>query len=130
MYQKPRKHSKKRDAIRNALMNTKVHPSAEMLYTQLKPQLPDLSMATVYRNLNEFIEDGEAMSVGFVNGQERFDGNTEPHTHFVCEECGQIFDLDFFDEKSIPDDEVQSQFGGRVKSHSLVFYGVCPECCK
>ena len=52
MIAKPKKHSKKREAIREALMNTKEHPSAEMLYTKLKNEIPDLSLATVYRNLN------------------------------------------------------------------------------
>lgn len=128
MTAKPKKHSKKRDAIREALMNTKEHPSAEMLYTKLKCDIPDLSLATVYRNLNEFIADGEAVCVGAVNSQERFDANTKPHTHFICEKCSRVLDLDCFNEDSRLDSEAQNGFGGTVRCHSLVFYGLCPEC--
>lgn len=59
-----RKYSKKREAILEALRNTTEHPSAEMLYARLKPEFPDLSLGTVYRNLAMFIRDGDAVSVG------------------------------------------------------------------
>ena len=99
-----------------------------MNYKKLKNEIPDLSLATVYRNLNEFIADGDAISVGFVNSQERFDGNTKPHTHFVCEKCSRVLDLDCFNEDSVLDSSAQEEFGGTVRYHSLVFYGLCPEC--
>ena len=74
-----RKYSKKREAILEALRNTTEHPSAEMLYARLKPEFPDLSLGTVYRNLAMFIRDGDAVSVGTVAGQERYDADTHPH---------------------------------------------------
>lgn len=73
-----RKYSKKREAILEALRNTTEHPSAEMLYARLKPEFPDLSLGTVYRNLAMFIRDGDAVSVGTVAGQERYDADTHP----------------------------------------------------
>ena len=88
-----RKHSKKRDAILNCLRETDAHPSAEWVYSRLKPQIPDLSLGTVYRNLALFKETGEAISLGTVMGLERFDGRTDPHIHFVCTRCGRILDL-------------------------------------
>jgi len=45
------RHSKKRDAILNAIRSTKCHPSAEWVYQTLKPDHPDLSLGTVYHNL-------------------------------------------------------------------------------
>ena len=84
-----RKHSKKRDAILNCLRETDAHPSAEWVYSRLKPQIPDLSLGTVYRNLALFKETGEAISLGTVMGLERFDGRTDPHIHFVCTRCGR-----------------------------------------
>lgn len=63
-----RKYSKKRQAILDALRNTTEHPSAEMLYARLKPEYPDLSLGTVYRNLAMFIRDGDVISVGTVSG--------------------------------------------------------------
>ena len=72
-----RKYSKKRQAILDALRNTTEHPSAEMLYARLKPEYPDLSLGTVYRNLAMFIRDGAVISVGTVSGQERYDAITK-----------------------------------------------------
>ena len=81
------RYSKKREAILNAIRSTTCHPSAEWIYQTLKPTHPDLSLGTVYRNLVFFQQQGQVQSVGVVNGQERFDGNTAPHSHFVCTNC-------------------------------------------
>ena len=74
-----RKHSRKRDAILECLRCTTSHPTAEWVYTQLKPTIPDLSLATVYRNLAMFKDEGTIDSVGVYNGLERFDFRTDPH---------------------------------------------------
>lgn len=79
-----RKRSRKRDAILACVRATTCHPSAEWVYQRLKPTIPDLSLGTVYRNLSMFKDEGLVISVGTVGGLERFDGNTKPHTHFVC----------------------------------------------
>ena len=71
----PVKQFRKRNAILAYLKETKEHPSAEMVFTHLKPEIPDLSLGTVYRNLTKFREQGDIISLGAVNGVERFDGN-------------------------------------------------------
>jgi len=83
-----RKNSKKRQVILEALAATTAHPTAQELYQQLKPDYPDLSLGTVYRNLSLFAEEGDAMSVGVFRGQERFDARTNPHAHLHCVQCG------------------------------------------
>lgn len=122
-----RKHSKKRDALLEAIKCTKDHPSAEMLYTRLKPEYPDLSLGTVYRNLAMFVRDGEVISVGAVAGQERYDARVDAHAHFVCTECGCVLDLD---SPELPDLDgaVERETGGRVTGRALSFTGVCAEC--
>lgn len=122
-----RKYSKKREAILEALKNTKEHPSAEMLYARLKPEYPDLSLGTVYRNLAIFIRDGAAVSVGTVAGQERYDADTRPHAHFICSECGRVLDV-CCPCLSALDREVEKETGGEVIGHSLSFSGVCSDC--
>ena len=84
-----RKNSKKRQVILEALAATTAHPTAQELYQQLKPDYPDLSLGTVYRNLSLFSEQGDVMSVGVFRGQERFDARTEPHAHLHCVQCGR-----------------------------------------
>ena len=70
--------SRKRMAILEALQGTTVHPTADWVFSQLKPKYPDLSLGTVYRNLKKFCETGKAASVGVINGQEHFDGLNRP----------------------------------------------------
>ena len=82
-----RKNSKKRQVILEALAATTAHPTAQELYQQLKPDYPDLSLGTVYRNLSLFSKQGDVMSVGVFRGQERFDARTEPHAHLHCAQC-------------------------------------------
>jgi Fur family peroxide stress response transcriptional regulator len=110
-----RKYSKKREAILEALRNTTEHPSAEMLYARLKPEFPDLSLGTVYRNLAMFIRDGDAVSVGTVAGQERYDADTHPHAHFICSECGRVLDV-CCPCLSALDKEVERETGGAVSN--------------
>ena len=123
-----KKHFRKRDAILTCLRQTTVHPSAEWIYTQLKPEIPDLSMGTVYRNLTLFKEKGMIVSVGTVKGVERFDGNTDPHVHFFCNECGAVLDLTGL---CVPEElnvAAAAETGGQVGTCQLTFTGVCREC--
>ena len=122
------KHFRKREAILNCLRSSKEHPSAEALFHQIKPEIPDLSMATVYRNLNLFREQGMAISVATVNGVERFDGNTDPHVHFICDDCSAVIDLEAM---QVPDSLVataESCSGGQITNYRLSFTGQCPTC--
>ena len=123
-----KKHFRKRDAILTCLRQTTVHPSAEWIYAQLKPEIPDLSIGTVYRNLALFKDKGMIISVGTVKGVERFDGNTEPHVHYICTECGAVQDLGSI---RVPDElsrKAATETGGQVGSCQLTFTGVCMEC--
>ena len=124
----PTKHFRKRDAILDYLRQSKAHPSAEMIYTDLKPQISDLAMGTVYRNLTLFKQQGLVSSVATVSGVERFDGNTEPHVHFICAGCDAVIDLD---EMQIPESLHQTAArccGGQVDVCQLSFTGHCREC--
>ena len=122
------KHFKKREAILECLRSTDTHPTAEWVHAQLKSQYPDISLGTVYRNLAMFKEQGLIMSVGTVNGVERFDANTDPHVHFICNTCHRVDDL--------PDLEIPESLsaaadrcsGGHAEFCHLSFTGTCREC--
>ena len=124
----PQRNSKKRQAIYDAVCASREHPSAEMVYGWLKPDIPDLSLGTVYRNLNLLTRQGMLIRVGHVEGQERYDGCTQPHAHFVCTRCGAVLDVP---DLPAPDlSRVEALLGGRVESHILRFTGVCRSCCE
>ena len=124
------KHFRKRDAILHCVRSTDAHPSADWVYEHVREQMPDISLATVYRNLSLFKEQGLIQSLGTVKGVERFDGNTEPHVHFICTQCGAVLDLP---EISVPEElnsAVARSSGGRVDTCQLSFAGICGECRK
>lgn len=126
--QATQRYSKKREAILGLLRSTTEHPGAEWIYLRLKPDYPDLSLATVYRNLNQFKEQGLILSLGTVNGVERFDGTTAPHVHFVCDCCGKVQDLR---ELEVPTALCQSaarETGAKVSQCWLTFHGECAAC--
>lgn len=123
-----RKNSKKRQAIYDALCNTTEHPSAEMLYKQLKPDVPDISLGTVYRNLAMFVEDGDAVIVGNVDGEARYDAHTDSHPHFVCRKCGHVIDIMLDADIKALYDKVYSATGCKADNHALTFYGLCDKC--
>ena len=122
------KHFKKRDAILECLRSTDCHPTAETVHEMLHETHPDISLATVYRNLALFKKQGLIISVGTVNGSERFDGNPLPHVHFICTGCGKVLDLH---DMEIPEGlprEAERLSNCQVHSCQISFTGLCPAC--
>ncbi len=122
------KQFRKRNAILTYLQETKDHPSAEMVFQHLKPEIPDLSLGTVYRNLSMFKDKGQIISLGSVGGVERFDGNTAPHVHFICTDCTAVTDLPAIKVPEELNREVVHQTGGQVEQCQLTFTGQCQKC--
>lgn len=127
--EKQRKHSKKRQAILDAICSTNSHPSAEWIYSKLKDEYPKLSLGTVYRNIALFKKMGEIVCVDTVDGQERYDGDISQHSHFICSSCGCIVDIGgsttdkLVDLAILPDDI-------KLLGYKLTFYGLCGICRK
>ena len=124
------KQFRKRNAILSCLRSTCAHPSAETLHEMLQPEHPDISLATVYRNLALFKQQGIIQSLGTVGGIERFDGNVEPHVHFICNSCHAVIDLP---QIAVPDQLrsiVENATGGNVGECQLSFTGTCQSCCQ
>ena len=96
----------------------------------LLPPTPraDLSLGTVYRNLNQLCGRGLIRRVGPVNGQERYDGTLSPHSHFICNRCGAILDLP---QRSPGQDWLETasvQYGFQAESCEFIVRGLCHEC--
>lgn len=124
------KNFRKRSAILNYLQNVTNHPSAEMIFSDLKSEIPDLSMGTVYRNLSLFKQQGLVTSVATVSGVERFDGNTDPHVHFICNNCSAVIDLHQLRTPQSLRASAAACVGGKVDSCQLCFTGKCRNCCE
>ena len=123
------RYSKKRQAIIDCLMNTTTHPTADWIHRQLSPQYPDLSLGTVYRNLSQLKEAGVMQSIGVVNGHERFDYNTAPHTHMICNDCGSVSDVMGVELPESLINAAQAATGCSISGASLMLSGTC-RCCR
>lgn len=123
------KYSRQRESIKHFLSETNNHPTADEVYLHVKKQFPNISLGTVYRNLNLLTDLGEAVKIATPDGGDRFDGHIEPHNHFLCKKCGRLLDLKL-DMNSI--EEVNrlaaENFDGIIDSSSTLFYGECSDC--
>ena len=119
--------SKQREAIIRVLRGTSSHPSAEWIYEQVKKQLPNIGLATVYRNLRLLKEAGEVSEMHTSNETARFDGNTDVHYHFRCDRCGKILDLREPIDATI-ETRIARSTGLNVTRHHLELGGLCLEC--
>ena len=124
------KQFRKRSAILECLRSTVTHPSAEMLHQMLQTEHPDISLATVYRNLALFKSQGIIQSLGTVGGIERFDANIAPHVHFICTSCNAVIDLPQITVPQQLKATVESATGGQVAECQLSFTGLCQSCCQ
>ena len=122
------KRFRKRDAILKCIRSTTTHPGADWVYEHVRAEVPDISLATVYRNLALFKEQGLIISVGTVNGVERFDGNTAPHVHYICTGCGSVVDLPGMQIPAELNQAAEAESGGQVTACQLTFTGTCGNC--
>lgn len=123
-----KRYSEKRQAILDCLRSTKTHPTAEWIYEQLRPVYPDLSFATVYRNLRQMKDAGLVRSVGTVDDHERFDGTITPHFHAVCSRCGRVDDVEGLELPPEFLQRAESSTGFCITDTALRFVGLCPAC--
>jgi Fur family peroxide stress response transcriptional regulator len=121
------KRSRQRERIYELLKGTGTHPTASWLYDRLRSEFPDLSMGTVYRNLNILVEQGLIRKIDFGSTFDRYDANTGPHYHFMCERCGSITDLPTPIDESL-NERVERTTGFKTHRHRIEFYGLCGRC--
>jgi len=119
--------TKQRRIILDVLRSTTSHPTADWLYEKVKDKIPNISLGTVYRNLNILKEMNEIMELSYGSTYSRFDGNPQNHYHFVCERCGRVFDIDEEVHREM-DRRVEEKTGFTVRYHRMEFYGTCREC--
>jgi Fur family peroxide stress response transcriptional regulator len=123
------KHSKQRDMILAFLMSRKDHPTADVVYMNVRKEYPNISLGTVYRNLTLLADTGEIKRLRVGDGIDHFDADTSPHYHFVCTECGRVIDLQMDNIDTIQE-IAGAGFDGKIAGHVTYFYGTCGTCMK
>lgn len=122
-----RKYSRQRKLIKDFLMGRKDHPTADMVYQNVRQDNPNISLGTVYRNLTLLAKDGEIRRLSMGDGVDRFDGDISPHYHFICRHCRSVLDLEMDSIESITE-KAAANFDGSIEGHMTYFYGVCARC--
>jgi|SRR3989344_1758213 len=122
----PRRNTKQKLLILDYLKNHPTHPTTENIYHQLKKSLPNLTLATVYRNLHILTEEQQILTLN-INNELHFDGTTQPHLHLICQKCNKISDIMISElhhkfEKKFQTNQFQPN------TTSYISYGHCQKC--
>lgn len=129
-----KRYSKQRELILTSLKSRKDHPTADILYADLKQEMPEIGVATVYRNLSELVKEGEIIKIKSRLGKDRYDGNLTPHIHFECEVCANIEDIFLSEqEEKVFDNEIK-KISNKINAESTtsftLIHGYCKNCKK
>lgn len=121
------KHSRQREMIKDFLASRKDHPTADIVYMNVRQQNPNISLGTVYRNLTLLADIGEIQRLRLGDGVDHFDADISKHYHFICSHCGRVIDLEM-DEIDSVIDVASRKFNGHITGHTTYFYGLCESC--
>ena len=123
------KFSRQRESIIENLKNRIDHPTADMVYTDIRQIYPNVSLGTVYRNLSMLAEENRIQKLITDDGVLHFDYNVNPHNHFVCRTCQAMIDLPMIKSEGFIN-EARKVYGGSIEKCDVTFYGICEECFK
>jgi len=123
------RRTKQREAILRVLRSTTYHPTATWIYDEVRKEIPNISLGTVYHNLRLLQKEGEILEIDSSGTFSRFDGNPANHYHFRCENCGRVFDVDEPVNEEL-DRRVAQKTGFKISHHWLEFRGLCKKCQK
>jgi len=119
--------TKQRAALLRILQSTETHPTALWVHDKLREEVPNVSLATVYRLLNALAAEGVISEIDLGNGAKRFDGKPGAHHHIVCTECGTAVDVP--ELLSSGAREVISHWTGfEITGVRMSWRGTCPNC--
>ncbi|MDR1694278.1 MAG: transcriptional repressor [Lactobacillaceae bacterium] len=121
------KYSRQRELILRTLEENKIHPSADTVYEMIRKLMPNISLATVYRNLNLLAEKGVIKRLEGVDGIYRYDADISEHYHFVCKKCGNIIDIQDYAMPEIIR-TVSERTGLQIEDCDVTFKGICSKC--
>ena len=121
-------YSRQREEILEELKGTYDHPTAEEIYKRVKLKDEMISRSTVYRNLNELVENKIIKRFPSSNSNDRYDFVDEVHNHVVCSKCGKIFDFKYRFNFNRIKETVEEQTGVLIENEGIVFEGICKDC--
>ncbi len=123
----PVKYSSQREAILRFLKTRKDHPTADVVFQHIRKDIPNISLATVYRNLNQLAAAGIILRLTTDGKTDRFDATVEPHFHFCCRGCNAVKDIDMEPVPELMEKAtIASNF--KIEEATVLFSGLCDQC--
>lgn len=117
-----------RMVIFRILSESNQHITVDKVYQKAREEYPMLSLATVYRNMEQMVDAGLLTQLDLGGTSMRYDTNLDEHHHFVCSKCGKVSDV-YLDKINYKLDESRSQLGkAQINSLDLHLQGTCGEC--
>lgn len=120
------RNTNQRMKIFEHLKSIKTHPTAEMVYQAVRKDLPAISLATVYRNLNALSQEGKILKLE-INGEYHFDGNICSHQHCICSRCGKVMDVFHREISEYAMKKIRSRYF-EPSCVNIMFAGFCRDC--
>jgi Fur family peroxide stress response transcriptional regulator len=121
-----RRQTKQLDLIWNEISHDTSHPTADQIYERVKKKIPNISLGTVYRNLQKLEAEGQ-LQVLTLDRTQHFDPLVDRHHHFICKSCWRVYDV-FADGEQEARPSCPSPKGFTVTSRQSSWYGTCQSC--
>jgi Fur family ferric uptake transcriptional regulator len=118
--------TQQKKVILEELQKVTSHPTANEVYKMVREKIPNISLGTVYRNLEQLSAQGKIIKLEFAGKKMRFDGNPSSHQHVRCVRCRCMDDIRLVeDDQDRPAIEAS---GYKILGYHLEYFGICPEC--
>lgn len=123
------RYSKQREAVLKVVMESSDHPTASMVYKRVKKLITNISLGTIYRNLDALSNDGLIKRIEMKNGNDRFDKTISNHNHLYCIKCGKVIDIN----ESLSKEQIsklEKETGFKITNCNFKINGLCKSCRK
>ena len=124
-----RRQTIQRSLVLKAVNKLQCHATADEIYEEIVAEHPNVSRATVYRNLKLLSETGHIRKIEIPGGADCFDHLCHDHCHVKCEKCGRIFDVDMEYVTGL-EKNIRNDRGFSFTGYDIIFRGICPNCQK
>lgn len=121
------RETRQRRVVYDTIQKTHSHPTADWIFEQVRADVPKISLGTVYRNLSVLKNEGVIREIYGNDRRAHFDADLSPHAHFICSDCGQIWDV--FGVPEVDWRTLKELVGCEVTNQQLDFQGRCAACC-
>ena len=123
----PARQTNQRQEILDFLVGSLAHPTAEEIFHAVRKKLPNISLATVYRNLAVLEQAGLIEQISYGKDHVRFQRADRPHSHFVCESCDRLINV-ALSLSELQRSGIEKKYGVAVRRQAIIFSGLCREC--